>query len=72
MEQEVKLNQHNKAEYPPMHTAEHILNGTMVKMFGCGRAVSAHVERTKSKLDYDFLANSRQKKLPPLRPASTR
>ncbi|MDO4511806.1 MAG: hypothetical protein Q4B68_08325 [Bacteroidales bacterium] len=48
------LNSHNKAEYPPMHTAEHILNGTMVKLFGCGRAVSAHVERTKSKLDYDF------------------
>ena len=37
-----------------MHTAEHILNGTMVKMFGCQRAVGAHVERTKSKLDYDF------------------
>lgn len=54
MEQEVKLNAHNKQEHPPMHTAEHILNGTMVKMFGCGRAVSAHVERTKSKLDYDF------------------
>ena len=48
------LNAHNKAEYPPMHTAEHILNGTMVKMFGCSRAVSAHVERTKSKLDYIF------------------
>lgn len=28
------LNSHNKEEYPPMHTAEHILNGTMVKMFG--------------------------------------
>ena len=25
------LNAHNKEEYPPMHTAEHILNGTMVK-----------------------------------------
>lgn len=37
-----------------MHTAEHIVNGTMVRLFGCGRAVSAHVERTKSKLDYDF------------------
>lgn len=54
MDEKTVLNQHNKAEYPPMHTAEHILNGTMVKMFGCGRAVSAHVERTKSKLDYDF------------------
>ena len=46
------LNEHNKQEYPPMHTAEHILNATMVSMIGCGRHVSAHVERTKSKLDY--------------------
>ena len=30
MEQEIQLNEHNKAEYPPMHTAEHILNQTMV------------------------------------------
>ena len=36
----------------PMHTAEHILNATMVRMLGCGRHVTAHVERTKSKLDY--------------------
>ena len=35
-----------------MHTAEHILNATMVRMMGCGRHVNAHVERTKSKLDY--------------------
>lgn len=48
------LNEHHKEEYPPMHTAEHILNATMVKMFGCGRHVDAHVERTKSKLDYAF------------------
>ena len=48
------LNEHNKAEYPPMHTAEHLLNATMDKMFGCGRAVSAHVERKKSKCDYLF------------------
>lgn len=54
MEQEPILNQHNKREFPPMHTAEHVLNATMVRMFGCGRHVSAHVERTKSKLDYDF------------------
>ncbi len=46
------LNEHNKQEYPPMHTAEHILNATMVRMIGCGRHVNAHVERTKSKLDY--------------------
>lgn len=48
------LNSHNKDEYPPAHTAEHILNGTMVRLFGCHRAKSAHVERKKSKLDYDF------------------
>ena len=48
------LNTHNKEEFPPAHTAEHILNGTMVKMWNCGRAVSSHVERKKSKLDYLF------------------
>ncbi len=46
------LNQHNKAEYPPMHTAEHILNQTMVRMFGCPRSMNAHIERKKSKCDY--------------------
>ena len=52
--EEPVINEHNKQEFPPAHTAEHILNGTMVKMFGCRRAKSAHVERKKSKLDYDF------------------
>lgn len=46
------LNAHNKDEYPPMHTAEHILNQTMIRMFGCGRSRSAHIERKKSKCDY--------------------
>ena len=35
-----------------MHTCEHIINRTMVNLFGCGRAVSAHIERKKSKLDF--------------------
>ncbi|MBQ0015944.1 MAG: hypothetical protein KBT04_03045 [Bacteroidales bacterium] len=52
MEQEPILNSHNKTEYPPMHTAEHILNATMVKMFGCPRSRNAHIERKKSKCDY--------------------
>lgn len=52
MEQEITLNAHNKQEYPPMHTAEHILNATMVKMFGCPRSRNAHIERKKSKCDY--------------------
>jgi Ser-tRNA(Ala) deacylase AlaX len=46
------LNEHNKTEYPPMHTAEHILNQTMVRMFGCPRSRNAHIERKKSKCDY--------------------
>lgn len=52
MEQEIQLNEHNKQEYPPMHTAEHILNQTMVRMFGCPRSRNAHIERKKSKADY--------------------
>ena len=43
MEQEIQLNEHNKQEYPPMHTAEHILNQTMVRMFGCPRSKNAHI-----------------------------
>ena len=46
------LNEHNKAEYPPMHSVEHILNQTMVRMFGCERSRNAHIERKKSKCDY--------------------
>ena len=35
-----------------MHTAEHILNATMVRLFGCPRSRNAHIERKKSKCDY--------------------
>lgn len=49
------LNTHNKSEYEPAHTAEHLLNQTMVRMFGCPRSRNAHIERKKSKCDY-FLA----------------
>ncbi len=35
-----------------MHTAEHLLNATMVKTFGCPRSRNAHIERKKSKCDY--------------------
>ena len=51
-EQQIQLNEHNKEEFPPMHTCEHIVNQTMIRLFGCGRSVSAHIERKKSKLDY--------------------
>lgn len=39
---------------PPMHSAEHILNQTMVRMFNCGRSVNAHIEKKKSRIDYKF------------------
>lgn len=48
----MELNKHNKQEYPPMHTTEHILNQTMVRMFGCPRSRNTHIERKKSKADY--------------------
>lgn len=51
MEQPI-INEHNKQEYPPMHSAEHLLNGEMARRYGHGRAFSAHIERKKSKLDY--------------------
>jgi len=35
-----------------MHTAEHILNSVMDKMFGCGRSFRSHIEAKKSKCDY--------------------
>lgn len=54
MEEQVQLNEHNKKEYPPMHTAEHILNQTMVQIFGCPRSKNAHIERKKSKCDYQL------------------
>lgn len=49
-----ELNAHNKQEYPPAHSAEHLLNQTMVRMFGCPRSRNAHVERKKSKLNYEL------------------
>ena len=36
----------------PTHSSEHILNATMVKMFGCPRSRNAHIEKKKSKCDY--------------------
>lgn len=50
--EELILNQHNKSEYPPMHTAEHLLNQTMCRMFGCERSRDTHIERKKSKINF--------------------
>ncbi|KAF0151360.1 MAG: Threonyl/alanyl tRNA synthetase SAD [Ignavibacteria bacterium] len=53
----MEYNENPKSYYAPMHTAEHILNGTINQMFGCGRAFSAHIEKKKSKCDYYFTRN---------------
>lgn len=50
------LNAHNKAEFEPAHAAEHLLNQTMVRMFGCERSKNAHIERRKSKINWDLAA----------------
>ena len=44
----------NKQYHPQMHSVEHILNQTMVRMFNCGRSFSNHIEKKKSKCDYHF------------------
>lgn len=48
----MELNETKKEYNEPMHTTEHILNQTMVRMFGCSRSMNAHIERKKSKCDY--------------------
>lgn len=52
MDEEIILNEHHKEEFPPSHTAEHLLNQTMVRMFGCERSYNAHIERKKSKMSF--------------------
>jgi len=50
----------NKQYHPQMHSAEHILNQTMVRMFNCGRSFTNHIEKKKSKCDYHFSRNLTQ------------
>ncbi len=41
-----------KDYHAPMHTAEHILNQTMVRLYNRGRSFRQHIEKKKSKCDY--------------------
>ena len=52
MAEDYILNEHNKEEFPPAHTAKHLLNQVMVRMFGCERSFNAHIERKKSKMSF--------------------
>ena len=42
------LNEAKKEYAKDMHTCEHILNQTMIRMFDCGRSYDAHIERKQS------------------------
>ncbi len=46
------FNEHNKEEFPPAHTAEHLLNQVMIRLYGCERSYNAHIERKKSKMSF--------------------
>lgn len=50
-------------EREAMHTAEHILNQTMVRFFGCARSATSHIEKLKSKCDYVFPSSPTQSQL---------
>jgi len=50
--EDIIFNEHNKEEFPPAHTAEHLLNQVMHRLFGCERSYNAHVERKKSKMSF--------------------
>ena len=52
MAEEYILNEHNKEESRQAQTDEHLLNQTMIRIFGCERSHNAHVERKKSKMSF--------------------
>ena len=52
-----------EVSFPPAHTAEHILNQTMVRMFGCSRSRVNHIERKKSKCNYDLKVEPTQEQI---------
>lgn len=47
-----EFNEHNKEEFPPAHTVEHLLNQLMFRVYGCERSRNAHIERKKSKMTF--------------------
>ena len=56
MEQQEE-NRSRKTYFEPMHTAEHLVNGAIARMLGCGRAFSTHIEKKKSKCDFHYSRN---------------
>ncbi|MDR2936664.1 MAG: hypothetical protein LBU80_04910 [Rikenellaceae bacterium] len=48
----MEINGSKKDYCEPMHTAEHLLSGTIARIYGCGRPFSTHIEKRKSKVDF--------------------
>ena len=49
---DLDLLEERDVSFPPAHTAEHLLNQTMIRLFGCERSYNAHIERKKSKMSF--------------------
>ena len=61
MANDSELLEEREVSFPPAHTAEHLLNQVMVRMFGCERSYNAHIERKKSKMSFHLASKpSRQ------------
>ena len=52
LENDSDILQERDVSFPPAHTAEHLLNQTMIQLFGCERSYNAHIERKKSKMSF--------------------
>ena len=52
LQDSVEIPEEREVSFPPAHTAEHLLNQVMVRMFGCERSYNAHIERKKSKMSF--------------------
>ena len=52
LQNNLELLEERDVSFPPAHTAEHLLNQVLVRMFGCERSRNAHIERKKSKISY--------------------
>lgn len=52
MNSDIDVLEERNVSFPPAHTAEHLLNQTMIRLFGCERSYNAHVERKKSKMSF--------------------
>ena len=52
LQNNLEIIEERDVSFPPAHTAEHLLNQTMIRLFGCGRSYNAHVERKKSKMSF--------------------